>query len=590
MPLGETIFSALRAAGISIPGDCGGQGRCGRCKVRFLEAAPSPTPADSRFLSEEELSAGWRLSCQHRVEHDLTLEVPTLGEVAQVKVRSGGEPLGSLRPQAVQQTLTIPPPSRDDQRADLERLRAALGEEVEVPLSVLAKLPKVLRAGNFQITLTRVGRKVVAVEPGAQARGPYGLALDIGTSTLAAYLLDLGRGEELLAKALANPQAAFGADVLSRIGYVQEHGQKGLAELKGRLLEAIGQLVESLVGPVGLSPAEIVQAAVVGNPTMIHLFAGVDPCSIGQAPFTPVWKRGMTFQARELGLQMNPEGIVHVLPLVSGYVGADTVAAVLACGLHRAKGLALLLDLGTNGEIVLGGRERMVACSAAAGPAFEGGRIACGMPGVEGAIFRVELNGGVRYQVLGGGEPQGLCGTGLVDAVAALLAIGLIDSHGRLLPGDGTPFAARIEGEGNARRFRITERKRPIYITQRDIRELQLAKGAIRTGVEVLLSRVGVTPEEIDRVYLAGAFGSQMRPDSVVRIGLLPRELLPRIVPVGNAAGIGAKLALLDSEALNEAHQIAQKIDYVELSHEKDFAEKFMSQMRFPESSKEIHS
>jgi len=590
VPLGETVFSALRAAGIPIPGDCGGQGRCGRCKVRFLEAAPSPTPADLRFLSEEELSAGWRLSCQHRVEHDLTLEVPTLGEVAQVKVRSGERPIGSLRPQAVQQTLTVPPPSRDDQRADLERLRAALGEEVEVPLSVLAKLPEVLRTGNFQITLTRVGRKVVAVEPGAQARGPYGLALDIGTSTLAAYLLDLGKGEELLAKALANPQAAFGADVLSRIGYVQEHGQKGLAELKGRLLEAIGQLVESLVGPVGLSPEEIVQAAVVGNPTMIHLFAGVDPCSIGQAPFTPVWKRGMTFKARELGLWMNPEGIVHVLPLVSGYVGADTVAAVLACGLHRAEGLALLLDLGTNGEIVLGGRERMVACSAAAGPAFEGGRIACGMPGVEGAIFRVELNGGVRYQVLGGGEPQGLCGTGLVDAVAALLAIGLIDPRGRLLPGEGTPFAARIEGEGNTRRFWIEERKRPIYITQRDIRELQLAKGAIRAGVEVLLSRMGATPEEIDRVYLAGAFGSQMRPESLVQLGLLPEELLPRIVPVGNAAGTGAKLALLDREALPEAERIAQEMEYVELSYEKPFAKQFVAQMRFPESRKEVRS
>ena len=590
MPLGETVFSALRAAGIPIPGDCGGQGRCGRCKVRFLEAAPSPTPADLRFLSEEELSAGWRLSCQHRVEHDLTLEVPTLGEVAQVKVRSGERPIGSLRPQAVQQTLTVPPPSRDDQRADLERLRAALGEEVEVPLSVLAKLPEVLRTGNFQITLTRVGRKVVAVEPGAQARGPYGLALDIGTSTLAAYLLDLGKGEELLAKALANPQAAFGADVLSRIGYVQEHGQKGLAELKGRLLEAIGQLVESLVGPLGLSPEEIVQAAVVGNPTMMHLFAGVDPSSIGQAPFTPVWKRGMTFQARELGLRMNPEGIVHVLPLVSGYVGADTVAAVLACGLHRAEGLALLLDLGTNGEIVLGGRERMVACSAAAGPAFEGGRIACGMPGVEGAIFRVELNGGVRYQVLGGGEPQGLCGTGLVDAVAALLAIGLIDPRGRLLPGEGTPFAARIEGEGNTRRFWIEERKRPIYITQRDIRELQLAKGAIRAGVEVLLSHMGVTPEEIDRVYLAGAFGSQMRPESLVQLGLLPEELLPRIVPVGNAAGTGAKIALLDREALKEAERIAQEMEYVELSYEKAFSEQFVAQMRFPESRKEVRS
>ncbi|HHE47907.1 MAG TPA: DUF4445 domain-containing protein [Candidatus Acetothermia bacterium] len=590
VPSEETIFSALRTAGIRIPSDCGGQGRCGRCKVRFLEAAPSPTSADSRFLSEEELSAGWRLSCQHRVEHDFTLEVPTLGEVAQVKVRSGEQPIGSLRPQAVQRTVAIPPPSRGDRRADLERLCAALGEEVEVPLSVLAKLPEVLRTGDFQITVTRVGRKVVEVEPGAQAKGPYGLALDIGTTTLAAYLLDLGKGEELLAKALANPQAAFGADVLSRIGYVQEHGQKGLAALKGRLLEAIGQLVESLVGPLGLSPEEIVQAAVVGNPTMMHLFAGVDPSPIGQAPFTPVWKRGMTFQARELGLRMNPEGIVHVLPLVSGYVGADTVAAVLACGLHHAEGLALLLDLGTNGEIVLGGRERMVACSAAAGPAFEGGRIACGMPGVEGAIFRVELNGGVRYQVLGGGEPQGLCGTGLVDAVAVLLSIGLIDPCGRLLSGDGTPFAAHIEGKGNARRFRIEEGKRPIYITQRDIRELQLAKGAIRAGVEVLLSRMGATPEEIDRVYLAGAFGSQMRPESLVQLGLLPEELLPRIVPVGNAAGTGAKLALLDCEALPEAERIAQEMEYVELSYEKPFAKQFVAQMRFPESRKEVRS
>jgi len=276
--------------------------------------------------------------------------------------------------------------------------------------------------------------------------------------------------------------------------------------------------------------------------------------------------------------------------LVSGYVGADTVAAVLACGLHRAEGLALLLDLGTNGEIVLGGRERMVTCSAAAGPAFEGGRIACGMPGVEGAIFRVELNGGVRYQVLGGGEPQGLCGTGLVDAVAALLAIGLIDLRGRLLSGNGTPFAAYIEGKGNARRFRIAERKRPIYITQRDIRELQLAKGAIRAGVEVLLSRMGATPEEIDRVYLAGAFGSQMRPESLVQLGLLPEELLPRIVPVGNAAGTGAKLALLDREALPEAERIAQEMEYVELSYEKPFAKQFMAQMRFPESRKEVRS
>ncbi|MBC7099554.1 DUF4445 domain-containing protein, partial [Candidatus Bipolaricaulota bacterium] len=553
---GENLLFFLASNGIHIPSGCGGQGICGRCRLRFLKEAPPPTPAEVRLLSGGELKTGWRLACQHQVDRDLELFVPSPTGISQEKAKAQG-PSGPLRPAVLRQIVDLP---SEKEGALLEGLRTALGKKLEVPLFILRKTPQILRADVPRVSVVRVGGKLVSARPGVW-RGPVcGLALDLGTSTLAAYLLDLEGGKELGAKALENPQCPFGADVLSRIAYVQERGEEGVRRLREGVLEGVNELVRDLAGRAGIAPEDIVQAVVVGNPTMLHLFLGVDPTPIGQAPFIPVFREPLSLKAHEVGMGINPEAVVHTLPMVSGYVGADTVGAVLACGLHRSGDLSLLLDLGTNGEMVLGNKEGMLACSAAAGPAFEGGRISCGMPAVEGAISHVDVDGGVSFQTIGKGRPRGLCGTALVDLVAGLLGAGLIDPSGRLSKKEENPLSARIRGDGTERKFFITKGERVIELTQRDIRELQLAKAAIRAGVEVLLARMGVSPAEVDRVFLAGAFGSQMRPHSIVKIGLLPREFLPRIVPVGNAAGAGAKLALLDHLALSEAEEIANRI------------------------------
>jgi uncharacterized 2Fe-2S/4Fe-4S cluster protein (DUF4445 family) len=605
---GELLLFALWKAGIPVPSDCGGQGTCGRCRVQYQKDAPAPTPAERELLTEGELADGWRLACQHEARGEITIFVPALGTPFQAKVYRAARYGGPLRPQAKRRQLSLPPPGKEDQRDDLERLREAWGEELVVPPSLIAELRGALRAGEFRVTVTAVGPQLVSIAPGTPG-APLGLALDLGTSTLALYLVDLESGEEVSARAAPNPQGAFGPDVLSRISHVQDRGLAGLGELRERVVQGVNRLIGELVGQLEISQDDLVHMAVVGNPTMLHLFLGIDPTPIGVAPFVPAFRESLWARAKTLSLTMNPEGIVQTLPLVSGYVGADTVAGVLATGLHQSEELALFLDLGTNGEIVLGNKEGMVACSAAAGPAFEGGRIACGMPALAGAIAHLELDDDVHYETLGPAAPRGLprgvkpssegravggitsrglCGTGLVDAVAGLLSVGLLDSRGRLRPAGTGPFSRRLEGEGKHRRFLIAAGPRPVFLTQGDVRELQLAKGAIRAGIEVLFSHFGVTAEEVARVYLAGAFGAEMRPESVARIGLLPEKLLPRTVPAGNAAGAGAKCFLLNREAAYEAEGIARRMEYVELSYEPMFSQKFARAMLFPHVPKEV--
>lgn len=568
VPEGVFLFSALQEAGIPIASECGGQGRCGRCRVRFLEPPPPATEVEARFLSPQELTMGWRLACRHRVVGYITVEVLSVGPIAQTKVKSDFcEYQGTLRPAAVKRTISLPP--RNEAPSQLERLQLALGVEVEVPQLVLSQLASL--EGDL-CSVTTVGRRVVVVEPGEHRGGPYGLAIDLGTSTLAGYLLDLGRGKVMGARAAANPQGAFGSDVLSRISYVQETGLAGLEELQRAAISGVNSLAEALAKATGIPSQEIVQVAVVGNPTMLHLLLRINPASIGQAPFTPVWRKMLAFRARELSLSTNPEALVHLLPIVSGYVGADTVAGILACGLGKTSDTELFVDLGANAEIVLAVDGKLLACAAAAGPAFEGVGIACGMPALEGAIFRVEIDGEVHYQTIGGAPPKGICGTGLVDAVAELLEADLVDYRGRLC-------RKRIQGD----RFVLFEDP-PVYITQGDIRKLQLAKAALRAGMEILAAHAGLSLTEVDRIFLAGAFGSEMRPQSLVRIGVLPPELLPRTISVGNAAGEGAKAFLFDREISEEVEQIAQRIEYIELSCERLFPKAFISAMRFPTS------
>lgn len=571
-PDGACLLSILREAGIGIAAECGGQGRCGRCRIRFLEAPPPITKADTRFFSSQELESGWRLACQHCVINYCLIEIPTTEVIGQSKLKSSSLIYQfALRPIAAK--MMVPLISLNQELSRLELLQLILGGKVEISpfaLSQLASLKEDL------CTLTIVGRKVVAVEPGEAKRGPYGVAIDVGTTTVAAYLLDLGLGKEIGARVATNAQCAFGVDILSRISYIQERGLRGLQELHRAVVTTINFLVEELAQDAGITSHAIVQVAIVGNPTMLHLLVGVNPTSIGQAPFIPVWRRMLTFRAGELSLGVNPEALVYILPFVSGYVGADVVAGILACELDATRGIKLYIDLGTNSEIVLAIDGKLLACAAAGGPAFEGMNITCGMPAWEGAIFRVEISKGeVHYRTIGDVSPRGICGTGLIDLVASLLEAGLIDSRGRF----------QREGK-EARQIRaplfILSEDPLVYITQEDIRKLQLAKAAIRAGIEVLANQAGISLEEIEQVFLAGAFGSEINVRSLARIGVLPAKLLPRIIFVGNAAGEGAKACLFDQELVQRAEQIAHMIEYIELSRDKRFIRYFINALSFP--------
>ena len=575
---GENFFFALISAGIPIRGECGGKGICGRCRVRFVEGAPPPTETEKRFLSPPELDAGWRLACQHVVERDVSLWIPFSGEALG---RKTAESLYSVpfSPKATLVHVELSLQKRGKEGSDIESLKDVSGENIEVSLPLLQKLPRALREEAGKITLVRVGKNVVTLRPGYRAIPILGLAVDLGTSTLAAHLLDLRKGTELGAKAIANPQLPFGADVLSRITYVREGGEEALKRLRKALVEGVNQLATELSLEARGTPDEIIHIVVVGNPTMLHLFLGVDPSSIGEDPFVPIWREALSLLAKELNLKVHPRAVVEVPPLISGYVGADTVASILACRLHEKGFPCLLLDLGTNGEIVLGWKERLLTCSAAAGPAFEGGRISCGMPALNGAISHVHLEkGDLNFEVIGGVKPLGICGSGLVDLLALLLEEELVDATGRFSPRPDHPLFSRVIGYGNNAKFLVTE---GIYLTQRDIRELQLAKAAIRAGIELLLDKAEANSQEIQCVYLAGAFGSQIWPQALAKIGLIPNELLPKVQLVGNAAASGAIAMLLNQELIKEATLVAKKAEHVELSCEKKFVEVFVANMKF---------
>lgn len=573
---GETFLETFHSAKVWIRSDCGGRGICGRCRIHFLHGAPPPTSAEKRVFSEAEIKIGWRLACQHKIASDAQIWVPPLEIVSPEKTRTPPYIL-PLNPLASLERIAVSPPLKEKEQSDLERLEESLGENLEFSLSFLEELPEALRVGDYKISLIRVGKKAVSIRPGWEKLNIYGLAVDVGTSTLAAYLLNLESGEEVGAEAIANPQASFGADVLTRIAYVQKQGKKALVSLREAVVNGVNHLVQKLAAKAVVEVRDIIHLAVVGNPTMLHFFLGVDPSSIGVSPFVPVWKQPLSFKARDLGLAVCPEAVVQILPFVSGYVGADTVGCILACRMHQSERPCLLLDLGTNAEIVLATEGKLFACSAAAGPAFEGGKISCGMPAVEGAISHVTFDGQIHFQVIGDVIPKGICGSGLVDLLAVLLEAGLLDKTGRFQRGKH-PLASRIIGSNNMI-FPVTE---SIAITQKDIREVQLAKAAIRAGVEVLLEHAELIPQQIEKVYLAGAFGSQMCPESLVKIGLIPKEFLLKIQPVGNAAATGAKLVLLNRDALEEAERIARQVECVELWNSVLFREKFIQYISFP--------
>jgi uncharacterized 2Fe-2S/4Fe-4S cluster protein (DUF4445 family) len=592
-PEGTTVFNAANWAGLAIDSTCGGRGTCGKCKVKMISGANSITEADRRFLSDAELAEGWRLSCRAPIHTDCSADVPRLMTAPQAALLGYGRHV-AIDPNVAKVYLELAEPSLDDQRSDSVRVVGALDTEGYAAHLIPAawrELPKTLRINDWKVTVVLVGDELIAVEGGDTRSKMYGLAVDIGTTTVVAAIVDLNTGAVAAVKSSLNAQAPFGADVISRVSHTMLN-QDGLATLQSRIVGTINALVDELIVSSGVERESIYECVAVGNATMLHLLLGIDPEPISVAPFIPALNESVTLPTTDLGISLHPNARLSTFPHLGAYVGADIVAGVLATGLARNKDekQRLFIDVGTNGEIVLGSVNRTCATAAPAGPAFEGAQIKCGMRASEGAIEGVRIDDDVHLQLISNAPtPLGICGSGLVDAVAELIKTGLVDASGKLLRPDEAraraipqTLIARLIEEGGVRAFLLSAPEARIVLTQPDIRALQFAKGAIAAGVQVLMQYMGITSKDLHEILLAGSFGSYINPASARTIGLVPWVPVERIVAVGNSAGEGAKIALVSFREREAAKRIPEFIEYVELSGRAEFNDVFTSALAFP--------
>lgn len=593
-PEGTTIFNAANWAGLAIDSTCGGRGTCGKCKVRVTEGNAPIREADRKFLSPTELNDGWRLSCRAVLHSDCVVEIPRLMGNPKAALLGYGHHV-ILNPNVAKIYLELSEPNLEDQVSDLARVHAALdkeGYDVHSNISLWRALPNILRDNNFQVTAVVVGNELIALEPGDTRAKNYGIAVDIGTTSVVCAIVNLNTGAVEAVKSDLNRQAPFGADVISRVSHTMLE-QDGLAQLQARIVETLNDLLTQLTAQSGIARENIYEGVFVGNATMLHLLLGIDPEPISVAPFIPAIAQPITFRAADIGLQMHPEARISTLPHLGAYVGADIVAGILATGLTRNKDakLRLLIDVGTNGEIVLGSVNGTLSTAAPAGPAFEGAQIKNGMRASDGAIEGVKITeqGEVILQIIGGDvAPIGIAGSGLVDGVAEMYRAGVVDASGRMIRVEDArgklpdALVERLVTIDGVRAFRLSDAESNIVLTQQDIRALQFAKGSIAAGVEVLMQQMGVTANDLHEVLLAGSFGSYINPASARTIGLVPWVAVEKIVAVGNSAGEGAKIALLSFREREAANRIPEFIEYVELSGRAEFNDIFMEVLAFP--------
>jgi len=594
VPAGTTLFHAAAWTGQPIESTCGGRGTCGKCRVQVIEGSTPMTPADQEHLSREDLAAGWRLSCQAEVRDEMVVQVPRLLATPRTAMFGVGRQV-LLDPNVHKVRLKLDEPTLHDQRSDYQRLKDALRQEgfaMSAPLPVLRTLPKALREAEFDVTAVLCGETLVAVEPGDTTGECYGIAFDLGTTTIVGTLMDLNTGGARAVTSTLNAQAIHGGDVLSRISYTM--GKKeGLEELQHFAAFTINGIIEKLAAESGVPAARVYEITVGGNLTMMHLLVGIDPEPISVTPFAAAAAHGIDVRALDLGITIHPEGRVYLFPAIGAYVGGDIVAGLLATAVPRGNRLRLFVDVGTNGEIALGSEQRTVATAAPAGPAFEGAEISCGMRATTGAIEGVQITeDAVILQTIDDARPVGLCGSGLVDVVAQLYRRGLMDATGRMRSRDDLrgsipdTLSSRLVTLDGVRAFVLATEQdtggRPVVFSQKDVRQLQFAKGSIASGIKVLMKVMGVEPTDLQEVLLAGAFGSYIHPDAARIIGLVPAVPLDRIRAVGNAAGEGAKIALLSYREREAAEAMPSRVEYIELSGREDFNDIFMGVLGFP--------
>jgi len=605
---GTTILEALKRAGINIDTPCGGKGTCGKCKVLVVEGITAASPIEKKFLSEEKIGKGFRLACQTKLFEDAVIEIPLEIKLDFEKVYSPNlkgdinhiENNFAIDSNLKKVFLGLEKPSLDDQRSDSQRIKDKLSlskvegiSDLKISIETLKKIPTLIRKAGFKVTVTILNNEIIDIEKGDTTKNSYGIAFDIGTTTIAGYLIDLRTGEELSAVAKANPQIIYGEDVISRIEFIQRQ-KDGLEKLQKEVVNALNEIIRETTQEAKIDKKNIYETAIVGNTCMHHLFLGLNPINLAPSPYIPVIKESLSLKAKDIpGLSLNPTANIFMLPNISAFVGADISAGILSTFMWREGKTVLFVDLGTNGEIVLGSKRKMWTCSTAAGPAFEGARISSGMRAAEGAIDKVEMdNKSITYRVIKDGKVRGICGSGLIDLIAELIKLGMIDKSGKLIdreecePNLSREIKKRIIHGQKGNKFLLvngkeTENEKPIYLSQRDIREVQLAKAAIFAGIKILLKEVNIPQENIQKILLAGAFGNFIDKESAIRIGLIPYLPLKRIKFIGNAAGRGAEIALLSTKMRKISQKISKKIRYIELSSRTDFQEEFIKAMSF---------
>ena len=596
---GETFLHAAQNAGIDVMATCGGRGRCRSCRIKVLKGGvPPPTVMDRVQLGHDEVREGFRLACQTAALEDCTImRMPPITEGGHQILSCAhdfrGDSRLSLESGVEKRFVTARLPAEEHQQtSDAEEIVGALAGAAgaELPLDVLRRIPGVLREADGAVTVTTYNKRIIDVESGDTTAHKYGMAFDIGTTSIVGFLMDLDSGEQLAAVGNLNPQAVYGGDLMSRIAFAQ-FKPAALKRLQTRVLADVNAHIKDACDQAKVDPMQIYKVVVVGNTCMHHIFLGIDPTHVGLAPYAATVRYPVVVPAKEALLRVNPNAPVCFLPIVAGFVGADTMAVVLATRIYDSPHIRVAADIGTNGEVVMGSRRRLVACSAPAGPALEGAQIKHGMRGAAGAIEKVEITDDVVCGVIGNLPPIGICGSGLIDAVAKMLDAHVLNPSGllRLQERDMLPPAIRnrlIERDGE-RQFVLvwaaeTGRGEDIVITQQDIRQLQLAKGAIHAGILMLKRVMGIQDAQIKELMLAGGFGNYINIESAVRIGLLPALPVERITYVGNAAALGAQIALLSETERNRATGLARKIEHVSLAARPDFQDVFIEAICFP--------
>ncbi|OAA95043.1 ASKHA domain-containing protein [Clostridium coskatii] len=594
---GTTLKEAITAEGLDFDFPCGGMGTCGKCRIKILDKNLKATEKELKFLEEKELKEGIHLACETKVYSDITVQLNQKKNEVYNILQSSTKRTFTIKPLIEKVYVEVDLPSLDKQKSDLKRLKEKLMQkkpnykDIKMNISVLRELPVKLRQANHHITAVIHGNEIIGIEMGNTENTMLGVAFDIGTTTIVAYLMDLYTGKKLAVSSAMNPQIKFGADVISRTTFANQN-ENGVKLMQSTLLDVLNKLIEDSVHKANILKENIYAITIVGNTCMHHLFLGLTPKYIAYIPYVPVISETLELKSSDLNLHINPSGKVFVLPNIAGFVGADTVGVILASEMDKSKDVKLAIDIGTNGEIVLGSSKKLVSCSAAAGPAFEGAQISSGMRGAKGAIDHVSFGESLNYTVIGNEKPEGICGSALLDIVAGLVRLGIINKRGKLLSPDNfinpnaLPFKNNIVTYEGANAFLIvppseTAHGRAIMLTQNDITSLQLAKGAISAGISILVKKCNINTSDIKEVILAGAFGNYMDPHSACTIGLIPPELENKIQLVGNAAGTGSMLALLSNDEYEHSNTIASKVTYIELGAQKDFNREFAHGMQF---------